>query len=92
MHNGLPLQFMGCCLGVPIPEEYAAEGEMVESAIQQALEECGQKHIDGAEVTPFLLERIRELTGGKSLTSNINLVKNNAKVGALIAGSLASSK
>lgn len=77
---------------MPIPEEHAAEGEMVESAIQQALEECGQKGIDGAGVTPFLLEKIRELTGGKSLTSNINLVKNNAKIGALIAGSLVASK
>ena len=40
------------------------------------------------QVTPFLLERIRTLTDGKSLHSNILLVKNNAKVGAEVAASL----
>jgi pseudouridine-5'-phosphate glycosidase len=75
----------GMVIGVPIPEEYAAAGAEVEKAIETALNEAGEKNIQGNEVTPFLLQRIRELTGGKSLTANIHLVKNNAAVGARIA-------
>lgn len=71
--------------GVPIPEESAAAGEQVESAIKRALEECEEKKIQGTDVTPFLLERIRELTGGASLEANIALVKNNARIGAQVA-------
>ncbi|GMH43000.1 hypothetical protein BSKO_10922 [Bryopsis sp. KO-2023] len=75
----------GVIVGVPIPEEFAAEGERVEAAISQALEESEEQNIGGAEVTPFLLSRIAELTEGESLSSNIKLIKNNARVGARIA-------
>ena len=53
------------------------------------LAEANEKGISGNACTPFLLKRIRELTGGKSLVSNVALVKNNARVGALVAVELA---
>lgn len=79
----------GMVLAVPIPEEHAAAGAHVEQAISQALQEAEQRGVRGNEVTPFLLQRIQELTGGKSLEANIALVKNNAAVGARVAAALA---
>ena len=75
----------GMVIGVPIPAEHAAAGAEVESAIETALREADDSGIKGNDVTPFLLKRIRELTGGRSLEANIHLVKNNAAVGARIA-------
>jgi pseudouridylate synthase len=75
----------GGILGVPIPEEYEAEGKVVEEAIKQALMECDAKGVLGRDITPFLLKRVNELTSGKSLASNIALVKNNTHVAAQIA-------
>lgn len=77
--------------GVPIPQEHAAAGEKVEQATQQALQEAERGELRGSELTPFLLGRIRELTGGTSLTANIALIKNNAAIGAQIAAALAAS-
>lgn len=79
----------GMVLGVPIPEQHAAAGAAVEAAILQALQEAEQQGVKGNEVTPFLLQRIRELTGGKSLEANIALVKHNAAVGSQVAAALA---
>lgn len=79
----------GMVLGVPIPEEHAAAGAAVEAAIARALQEAEQQGVQGSEVTPFLLRRIRELTGGTSLQANIALVKHNAAVGAQVAAALA---
>jgi pseudouridine-5'-phosphate glycosidase len=56
------------------------------------LQEAAQQGVSGKAVTPFLLARIKELTGGRSLVSNIALVKNNAKVGAQLAHALAAHK
>lgn len=78
----------GVLLSVPIPSEYAASGQMIEEAIHQALEEARMQGIVGKEVTPFLLSRVNKITGGKSLDSNIALIKNNAKVGSRIAVAL----
>jgi pseudouridine-5'-phosphate glycosidase len=75
----------GMVLGVPIPAEHAAVGVQVQQAISRALKEGDDLGIRGNQVTPFLLKRVTELTGGKSLESNIHLVKNNAKIGASIA-------
>ncbi len=77
------------CAGVPIPDADAAAGARIEAAIQQALGESDRRKISGAEVTPFLLKRIQELTGGASLAANVRLIKNNAAVGAQIAVELA---
>ncbi|KZV14738.1 hypothetical protein F511_41176, partial [Dorcoceras hygrometricum] len=79
----------GILIAVPIPKEYSASGNKIESAIQKALKEAREQHITGSAETPFLLARVNELTGGASLASNIALVKNNARVGAQIAVSLA---
>lgn len=79
----------GMVLAVPIPEEHAAAGAQVEQAISTALQEAEQQGVTGSEVTPFLLQRIQELTGGKSLEANIALVKHNAAVGARVAAALA---
>ena len=57
-------------------------------AIDQAVEECRQKGISGKAITPYLLDRIQRLTGGRSLESNIQLVYNNAALGAKIACAL----
>jgi len=75
----------GVVLGVPIPAELAAETAAVEEATQKATRELAEKGIKGNEVTPYLLARINELTGGESLRANVALVKNNALIGALVA-------
>lgn len=80
----------GILIAVPVPKEYAASGNMIESAIKKALKEATDKNVTGNAVTPFLLGRVSELTGGASLAANIALVKNNASVGAKIAVELAS--
>jgi pseudouridine-5'-phosphate glycosidase len=69
----------------PIPEKYAMDAKVINHAIQKALGEAEQLGIKGKEVTPFLLKKIVELTGGDSLESNIHLVINNAIVGAEIS-------
>lgn len=82
----------GIVIAVPIPDRDAAEAAPIETAIQQSLSEADAKKIKGKDVTPFLLRRINEITGGKSLRSNIALVLNNAKIGAQIAMELAKLK
>ena len=57
--------------------------------VEQALAEAAAQGIAAKAVTPFLLQRIFELTAGRSLVSNIALVMNNARLGAAIAGELA---
>ncbi|PNW87481.1 hypothetical protein CHLRE_02g144000v5 [Chlamydomonas reinhardtii] len=79
----------GMLLAVPIPAAAAAEGEVVEAATRAALAEAEARGVKGNEVTPFLLERVRSLTGGRSLAANILLVKNNARVGAAVAAAYA---
>ncbi|XP_010527082.1 PREDICTED: uncharacterized protein LOC104804468 [Tarenaya hassleriana] len=79
----------GILIAVPIPKEHSASGNLIESAIQQALKEAREQNVTGNAETPFLLARVNELTGGTSLASNIALVKNNARIGAQIAVSLA---
>ncbi|KAG0607910.1 hypothetical protein M758_8G064100 [Ceratodon purpureus] len=75
----------GILVCVPIPAHNAAAAEPVEAAIQTSLNELKEKNISGAAVTPYVLKRVNELTGGASLTANIALIKNNARVGSQIA-------
>ncbi|WED24063.1 pseudouridine-5'-phosphate glycosidase [Vibrio sp. JC009] len=75
----------GAVIANPIPEEYAMPPEAINSAIETALREADEQGIFGKESTPFLLARVCELTGGDSLDSNIQLVLNNARLGAQIA-------
>ncbi len=74
--------------GVPIPDDATAHGARVEAAVEQALKDADRRRLTGNEITPYLLGRIRELTGGASLDMNIRLVKNNATVGTAIAVAL----
>ena len=72
----------------PIPEEYSMDPAYINQAIDQALRECRKKGIRGKDTTPFLLARIKDITGGDSLASNIQLVLNNARLAARTAALL----
>lgn len=75
----------GAVIANPIPEEHAMDEDYINGIIDQAVKEAEEKHIIGKDSTPFLLGKIKELTNGKSLNANIELVKHNAKVGSQIA-------
>lgn len=75
----------GAIIANPIPEEHAMDEKTITAVIELALKEANEQHISGKEVTPFLLAKVKDLTGGKSLESNIALVKNNAVLGAKLA-------
>ena len=75
----------GMVIANPVLREDAMDEEAIEEAITKSLKEASEKGIDGKAVTPFLLERISQLTDGESLKTNIALVCNNALVGAKIA-------
>jgi pseudouridine-5'-phosphate glycosidase len=77
----------GMVIANPIPEKFEMEFASINEAIEKALEEADAKNISGKAITPFLLSRIEQLTKGKSLAANIQLVYNNAKLAAKIAQS-----
>jgi pseudouridine-5'-phosphate glycosidase len=79
----------GVVVSNPVPEAAAMRNEEIDAIIAQALREAGEQGVKGKAVTPFLLARIKELTGGRSLATNIALVKHNAVVGAQLAVALA---
>ena len=72
----------------PIPEEFSMDADVINKAIDEAVAEAGRLGIHGKETTPFLLAKIKDLTGGDSLASNIQLVYNNARLAAQTAGEL----
>ena len=73
----------------PIPEEYSMPKDVIDAAIAQALKEMDEQGIHGKQCTPFLLAKVKDLTGGESLASNIQLVLNNARLAARTAAALA---
>lgn len=75
----------GMVIANPIEEQYQMNYETITGAIESALKEADEKGIKGKESTPFLLAKVKEITGGDSLESNIQLVYNNARLGAQIA-------
>ena len=75
----------GLVIANPVLPEDAMDEVVIEEAIAKSLKEASEKGIDGKAVTPFLLERISQLTDGESLKTNIALVFNNALLGARIA-------
>jgi len=79
----------GALICVPVPGAYAQDEEIIDSAINDALDEMNRLGITGKETTPFLLARIAEITEGSSLQTNIQLVLNNADVATEIAVALA---
>ncbi|BDG37053.1 pseudouridine-5'-phosphate glycosidase [Saccharococcus caldoxylosilyticus] len=78
----------GLVIANPIPKEDELEESYINSIIEEALKEAEEKQIAGKAVTPFLLDKIKTLTVGKSLEANIALVKNNAVLAAKIAANL----
>jgi pseudouridine-5'-phosphate glycosidase len=79
----------GVVIANPIPAEHELAREVYEPALATALREAGEAEVRGREVTPFLLERMRQLTEGSSVFSNVALLENNARLAAELAGALA---
>ena len=80
----------GMIIANPVPEEYALSMEYMNEMIEEAVRVAEKEGIKGKKLTPYLLNKIKELTGGKSLKANIELIKNNARVAAKIAYELKS--
>lgn len=78
----------GVLVANPIPEEDAMDYREIEDMIERAVGEAESQGVVGKQVTPFLLSRVVELTGGASLTANIALVKNNARLATEISVAL----
>ena len=78
----------GVVIANPIPIEFQLDRETINETIKNAIIEANDERIKGKEITPYLLAKVKELTSGKSLDANIQLVYNNAKLAAKIATSL----
>lgn len=72
----------------PIPEEFSMPKAVIDAAIEEALRQMDQAGIHGKQCTPFLLAKVKDLTGGDSLAANIQLVLNNARLAAKTAKAL----
>jgi pseudouridine-5'-phosphate glycosidase len=75
----------GLAIANPVPAGEEIPAREIAGLIEQALRECDERGIHGKDITPFLLGRIVELSGGRSLETNIALVRNNARLGAALA-------
>lgn len=75
----------GVVVANPIPEEFSMDANFISDIIEKAVIEANIKGIKGKDTTPFLLAKIKEVTGGDSLDANIELVYNNADLAAKIA-------
>lgn len=75
----------GLVIANPIPEAFSQDAKKMKKIIDEALKEAEDLDIKGKNVTPFLLEKVKDLTAGESLNANLELVYNNAKLAALIA-------
>ena len=75
----------GLIIANPVPDEFSLDKSEIDEAIVEALKSADAKGIKGKDVTQFLLSEIKKITGGESLRSNIELVKNNARLAAEIA-------
>lgn len=75
----------GLLIANPIPEADALDPAFIDGTIADAVAEAGKRGISRKELTPFLLARINELSGGRSLKANIALVRNNAALAAKVA-------
>lgn len=79
----------GLVIANPIPEPYAMDHETINQKIEQAILNAEKHSVKGKDITPYLLSKIKDITRGESLESNIQLVYNNAKLGAELAKALA---
>lgn len=75
----------GAVIANPIPAEYEMPTDAINAAIEKALALAAAAGVKGKDVTPFMLAKVKDLTGGDSLESNIALVMNNAKLAAALA-------
>ncbi len=75
----------GAVIGNPVPEEFALNKEYMNEIISNALRQADEKGIKGKNITPFLLDTIKNMTGGESLKTNVELAMNNAKLACDIA-------
>ena len=82
----------GVVVANPIPDAYAMDSVFIEQVIAEAIVEMQEQGIHGKQSTPFLLSKIAQVTQGESLAANIQLVLNNARLGANIALELAKLK
>jgi pseudouridine-5'-phosphate glycosidase len=80
----------GALIANPVPEADELPQSAISTHIEFAVAEATQLGISGKEVTPFLLDRIYTLSGGRSLTTNVALIKNNARLAAEIARAMVS--
>ena len=90
-HRGLGMK-SAVLVTAPPPLEIALPADQVEDAIEQALSEAREQQVRGQAVTPFLLNRVSELTGKASLHANLGLLRNNARIAAQIAQNLTSGR
>ena len=81
----------GILIVAPPPEEFALPFEEIDKTIKQALSEAEEQGVLGFEMTPFLLKRVSELSGGASLRVNLDLLHNNARIAAKIANALSTA-
>jgi len=75
----------GVVVANPIPPEHEIQAAEIAPVIEKAVAEAARQNVTGKNVTPFLLARLAEVTGGRSLKANMALVRHNARVGAEIA-------
>ena len=80
----------GVLIGVPLPEAVAMPQDELEQAIEQALASAAREEVKGKAVTPYLLAEVSKITEGRSITANLALLEQNARIAARIAGALAS--
>jgi pseudouridine-5'-phosphate glycosidase len=81
----------GVVVANPIPPEHEIKAAEISSVIEKAVAEAARRNITGKNVTPFLLARLAEVTGGRSLKANMALVRHNARIGAEIARAYAAA-
>ena len=86
-HNKLKMK-CGILVAVPVPEEAGCDKTKIKKAISEALEDCKKDNIKGNKITPYLLKKVNDLTGGESCETNVKLVVNNAVKGAKICKKL----
>ncbi|WP_042694391.1 pseudouridine-5'-phosphate glycosidase [Azospirillum sp. B506] len=79
----------GVLLANPIPPADELDADAMEAAVSQALADAEARRIKGKDITPHLLAALERITGGRSLTANIALIRNNARVAAGVAAALA---
>ena len=73
----------------PIPMEYALDKEIIEPAVAQAMEEARERKLRGKLLTPFLLERLAQLTDGATVEARLQILYNKARLGARLAAQVA---